>query len=79
MTKKIISLFTMVAIVFGTMLTVSAQEDSSSYAMWEDIMLTPDNKQLKVLGENMRKHNHSYDSEAPHKATVYNITSGPKP
>jgi hypothetical protein len=77
MTKKLISLFTMVAIVFGTMLTVSAQEESSSYAMWETIMLTPDNKQLKVLGENMRKHNQTYHSEGPHKATVYSITSGP--
>jgi len=76
MIKKSISLLTMVAIVFGTMLTVNAQDDSS-YAMWESIMLTPDNTQLKVLGENMRKHNQTYHSEGVHQASVYNITSGP--
>jgi len=57
MIKKCNSLLLMVAIVFGAMLTVNAQDDSSSYEMWESIMLTPDNTKLKVLQENMRKHN----------------------
>jgi len=68
---------TMVAIVFGAMLTVNAQEDSKNYEMWEDIMLTPDNTKLKVLQDNMRKHNQTYHKEGHHKATVYNISSGP--
>ena len=76
MIKKSISLLIMVTIIFGTMLTVNAQEDKT-YEMWEDIMLTPDTKQLKVLQENMRKHNATYHKEGPYKATVYNIVSGP--
>jgi len=76
MIKKTISLLTMVAIVFGTMLTLNAQEDSS-YEMWEDVMLTPDNTNLKILQDNIRKHNQTYHKEGPHKATVYNITTGP--
>ncbi len=76
MIKKCNSLLLMAAIVFGTMLTVHAQ-DESSYEMWEDIMLTPDNTKLKVLAENMRKHNQTYHNAGPHKSTVYNITTGP--
>lgn len=66
----------MAFIVFGTMVTVNAQ-DSKSYEMWEDIMLTPDYTKLKVLGDNMRKHNATYHKENPYRATVYNITTGP--
>ncbi len=77
MIKKCNSLLLMVVIVFGTMLTVNAQDDSSSYAMWESIMLTPDNTKLKVLGDNMRKHNQTYHNEGAHKATVFNISTGP--
>ena len=77
MIKKCNSLLLMVAIVFGAMLTVNAQDDDKSYEMWEDIMLTPDNTKLKVLEVNMRKHNQTYHNAGPHKATVYNITSGP--
>lgn len=76
MIKKCNSLLLMVAIVFGAMFTVNAQDDSS-YEMWEDIMLTPVNTKLKVLAENMRKHNQKYHNAGSHKATVYNITSGP--
>ncbi len=76
MIKKSISLFVMVFIVCGTMMTVNAQEDKS-YEMWEDIMLTPDYTKLKVLSDNMRKHNATYHKEGPYKATVYNITTGP--
>jgi hypothetical protein len=77
MFKKSISFITMVAIVFGAVFTLTAQEDDKSYEMWEDIMLTPDKTKLKVLSENMRKHNEKYHKEGPHKATVYNITTGP--
>jgi len=44
----------LVIIVFGTMLTVKAQENS--YIIWESITITPVNAKLKVLEENMRKH-----------------------
>ncbi|NCO62996.1 MAG: hypothetical protein GW839_04605 [Flavobacteriales bacterium] len=77
MIKRPMLLVFMVAIVFGNMLTVKAQDDSKDYKMWEDIMLTPDNTKLKVLQENMRKHNATYHKEGPTKATVYNIVSGP--
>ncbi len=62
--------------VFGTVFTINAQDDNS-YQMWENIMITPDNAKLKLLGENMRKHNQKYHNAGPHKATVYNITTGP--
>jgi len=77
MIKKAISLMCMAAIVFGSMFTVKAQDESKDYKMWEDIMLTPDNTKLKVLQENMRKHNMTYHKAGPTKAIVYNITSGP--
>ena len=76
MIKNTISVMTVVAMIFGYMLTANAQEDTS-YKMWEDIMLTPDNTKLKILGENMRKHNATYHKSGPQEATVYNISSGP--
>ena len=77
MIKKSISFLTVVAVVFGTMLTAYGQDDSKSYKMWEDIMLTPDNAHLKILETNMRKHNQTYHKDGPYKSTVYNIVSGP--
>lgn len=77
MIKKPILLVCIVAMIFGNMYTINAQDDSKDYKMWEDIMLTPDNTKLKVLQENMRKHNATYHKEGPNKATVYNIASGP--
>ncbi len=77
MIKNSILLMCMVAIAFGSMINVQAQDESKDYKMWEDIMLTPDNTKLKVLQENMRKHNMTYHKSGPSKATVYNIASGP--
>ena len=74
--KTILSML-MVAIMFGTTISMNAQEDSNDYKMWEDVMLTPDNTKLKVLADNMRKHNQMYHAEGPYKAVVYNIASGP--
>lgn len=76
MIKKTISVIAVFAMVFSAIVTVHAQEDKS-YTMWENIMLSPDNAQLKVLGENMRKHNIKYHKDGPYRATVYNIVSGP--
>ncbi|MCF6222620.1 MAG: hypothetical protein L3J34_02715 [Flavobacteriaceae bacterium] len=76
MFKKTISLLMITAIAFGATLTVNAQ-DEAPYAMWEQITITPDNTKLKVLGENMRKHNMKYHKEGPHDASVYNIATGP--
>ena len=76
MIKKCNLLLIMVAMVFGTVLTVNAQ-DNSSYKMWESIILTPDNSKLKVLAENMRKHNQTYHKSGAHKATVFDISTGP--
>ena len=77
MIKKSFSLLTIVALIFGAMLTLYAQDDSQSYRMWEDIMLTPDNAHLKTLETNMRKHNQTYHKSGPFKATVYTISTGP--
>lgn len=76
MIKKTISVMAVIAMVFSATVTANAQEDKS-YKMWENIMLTPDNTKLKILSENMRKHNAQYHKAAPYNATVYNIVSGP--
>ena len=75
MIKKSISFMMLLAMVFGTFLTVAAQD--KDYVMWESITITPDNTKLKVLGENMRKHNMTYHKDGPYKAYVYNISTGP--
>lgn len=77
MIKKSISLLMMVALVTGFNQTLQAQEKATSYEMWESITLTPDNVKLKLLGDAMRKHNQLYHKQAPYKAYVYNIVSGP--
>ncbi len=76
MRKKTLSFLMIVAMVFGAMTTINAQDDSK-YEMWESIMMTPDYAKLKVLGENMRKHNQKYHKDGAYKATVYNIATGP--
>lgn len=75
MIKKSILLLLMVTIAIGSLLNVQAQE--SKYMMWEDVMITPDYAKLKILGENMRKHNQKYHASGPYKASVYNISTGP--
>jgi len=75
MFKRTISLFMMVAISLGAVLTVNAQDDS--YTMFESLMLTPDNTKLKALGEAMSKHNKKYHASGAHLAKVYNIVTGP--
>ncbi|MBJ6368087.1 hypothetical protein [Snuella sedimenti] len=77
MIKKLISATIMVSLMFGAIVTVTAQDNSEDYKMWETVMLTPDNSKLKVLGEHMRKHNTAFHKEGAYKATVYNISTGP--
>ena len=76
MFKKVIASVMMLVMILSVSKEVNAQE-SKNYAMWENIMITPDYAKLKILGENLRKHNQKYHSEGPYKATVYNIVSGP--
>lgn len=76
MSKNFISVLATVFIIFGTISKVNAQETEDD-PMWETIMLVPDNTKLKVLGENMRKHNQKYHKEGAYKSTVYSITTGP--
>ena len=76
MIKKSISVMTVIAMVFAAALTVNAQEDKS-YTMWQSVMLTPDNSNLKALGDSMRAHNMKYHQEGPYRATVFMITTGP--
>jgi hypothetical protein len=75
MKKSSISYLLMATLLLGTVVITNAQEADAP--MWETIVLTPDNTKLKVLSENMRAHNQKYHKEGPHKATVYQISSGP--
>ena len=59
MIKKMKCLLLTLLLFIGT-LAISNAQDDDSYKMWESIMLTPDNKNLKVLSENMRTHNQKY-------------------
>ena len=77
MKKNLCTLLVIFAVLFGANPEMAAQADSDVVPMWESIVLTPDNTKLKVLGENMRKHNQTYHKEGPHRATVYNISTGP--
>ena len=75
MYKASISLLLMFTLVLGSIGVTQAQEEESP--MWETIIITPDNTKLKILGENMRKHNQKYHSEGPYNAIVNNIVTGP--
>jgi hypothetical protein len=77
MIKRINSIVLTTAIVLGMTASVLGQEEKKDYQMWESIMLTPVNSQLKTLEENMRKHNKTYHQEGAYEATVFNIVSGP--
>ncbi|WP_297762219.1 hypothetical protein [uncultured Muriicola sp.] len=76
MSKKLISFIATVLLILGATTQLKAQE-AQDEPKWESIMLVPDNTKLKVLGENMRKHNQKYHKEGAFKASVYNILSGP--
>lgn len=75
MKKTSISYLLIAMFLLGIAFIGNAQETDAP--MWESIVLTPDNTKLKVLSENMRAHNQKYHKEGPHKATVYQISSGP--
>ena len=77
MIKKSITLSMGLLMIFGVMSNLNAQDDDTSYAMWETIMLSPDHTKLKAFGENMRAHNQKYHKDAPYQGTVYTINTGP--
>lgn len=54
-----------------------AQEEKESYSMWETIYLTPNTANLKALGLAMANHNKTYHKDGPHRASVYNVSTGP--
>lgn len=54
-----------------------AQDDKEGYAMWQTIYLTPNTANLKALGLAMANHNKTYHKEGPHRASVYNVSTGP--
>ena len=49
MTKKVFASVLMLFIIVSISFDAQAQDDKP-YSMWEDIMLTPDNTKLKILG-----------------------------
>ena len=57
--------------------TLTSKAQTKSYIMWESITITPDNTKLKLLQENMRKHNKTFHKKWPYKSSVYDIVSGP--
>jgi hypothetical protein len=77
MLKNTITKILVAVLICSFNVSLIAQEDSKNYVMVESIMLTPDYTKLKVLSENMRKHNVKYHKDVPHKARVYNISTGP--
>ncbi len=77
MLKKTLSLVLLAAMCLGTLVTIKAQETMMADPIWESILITPDNTKLKILGENMRKHNQKYHKQGPYSVTVYSISSGP--
>ncbi len=76
MKRLIISTILTFTLFLGGLIIAQAQE-SEQAPIWESIMLVPDNTKLKVLGENIRKHNIKYHKEGAFKSTVYNIVTGP--
>ncbi|SEQ82679.1 hypothetical protein SAMN05421824_2418 [Hyunsoonleella jejuensis] len=76
MIRSTFSFLVMVCLVFSASLSLSAQDESKDNVL-ESIMMTPDYKDLKTLGENMRAHNAKYHKDGPYKARVYNISTGP--
>jgi hypothetical protein len=76
MTKRIYLTLLALFLSAGPLSVLYAQ-DSEDGPIWESIMLVPDNTKLKILGENMRKHNMKYHKEGAFKTTVYSIVSGP--
>ncbi|TNJ44527.1 hypothetical protein KFZ70_00665 [Tamlana fucoidanivorans] len=77
MIKKTMTIFFVTLFICGTNVLLNAQADSKDYIMMESVLMTPDNSNLKVLGENMRKHNAKYHKDGPYKASVYTISTGP--
>lgn len=75
--KKPLELLLIALIFFGSCSLLQGQDENEDYAMWETIMLTPDNTKLKILSENIGKHNQKYHKEGAHQASVYSIVSGP--
>lgn len=76
MFKKTISLLLIFMMIFSAVPEIIAQDDESA-PMWEMMMLTPDNTKLKELSQALAKHNKNYHKEGPHKASVYNVVTGP--
>ena len=76
MRKMLPIAFLAVLFLMGSVTTAQAQENTKE-PIWESIMLVPDNTKLKVLGENMRKHNMKYHNAGAFKTAVYNISTGP--
>jgi len=75
--KKFVLPFIALLLGLGSFQLLSAQDSDEKDPMWETIILTPDLTKLKILGENMRKHNQKYHKQGPYSASVYNIVSGP--
>ena len=74
--KKSVTLLLLSAIMMIGTSELRSQEESFT-PMWESFYITPDNTQLKALGEAMAKHNKKYHNEGPYQATVFNVVSGP--
>ncbi len=75
--KKCIPIVCSLLLSLGALQLAPAQEATDKDPMWETIILSPDNTKLKILGENLRKHNQKYHQGGPYDASVYNIVSGP--
>ncbi len=75
--KNTITTSILAGILCLSSLALTQAQENTQEPIWESIMLVPDNTKLKVLGENMRKHNMKYHNAGAFKTTVYNISTGP--
>ena len=75
--KNTITTAILAGIVCLSSLATSNAQGNNQEPLWESIMLVPDNTKLKILGENMRKHNMKYHNAGAFKTTLYNISTGP--
>jgi len=75
--KNLINCFLALAILVGAPM-LYAQDDDNQPHMWENILITPNNNQLKTLQDNMRKHNQKYHAPGTaHQAVVFTVETGP--
>ncbi len=74
--KKLLNLFLML-MIFSTVAISQEAEPEKDYDMFEIMYLTPKTDRIIELGDAMAKHNRTYHKDAPYKAHVWMVNTGP--